>query len=166
MRISNAVLRAVPGAFILNSGIGKLGIDAETASALQGMAKAAVPQVEKLSPEQFGKLLSYSEIAVGAALVLPFVPRVVAGAALAGFSGSLLAMYLKTPWMTEDDGVRPTQEGLQFAKDSWLVAIAAALLLQAGNDDDKAARKAEVKELKGELRATRREAARLAKQVA
>ena len=38
MNLSSAILRAVPGAFILNSGIGKLGMSAEAAEGMQGMA--------------------------------------------------------------------------------------------------------------------------------
>ncbi|MGP9536513.1 hypothetical protein ACT3SP_00780 [Brachybacterium sp. AOP43-C2-M15] len=132
MALSTAVLRAVPGAFILNSGIGKLGLPAEAAESLQGMAAQGVPPLGKLTPEQFGKFLSYGEIAVGAALLLPFVPTRVAGLGLAAFSGSMVSMYLRTPGMTEADGVRPTQDGTAVAKDTWLLAIAAALLLSGG----------------------------------
>ncbi|MGO1686062.1 MAG: hypothetical protein ACTHYR_13885 [Brachybacterium sp.] len=132
MSLSSAVLRAVPGAFILNSGIGKLGMPAEMAEALQGMAAKGVPPLGDLTPEQFGKFLSYGEIAVGAALLLPFVPRKVAGLGLAAFSGSMISMYLRTPGMTEADGVRPSQDGTSLAKDSWLLAIAAALILSEG----------------------------------
>ncbi|WP_246957767.1 DoxX family membrane protein [Brachybacterium sp. Marseille-Q7125] len=134
MSLTNTILRAVPGAFILNSGIGKLGMDAETAAGLQQMAKNGVPALGDLTPEQFAKFLSYGEIAVGAALLLPFVPTRVAGLALAGFSGSMVSMYLRTPGMTESDGVRPTQDGISVAKDSWMLAIAAALVL---NQSDK-----------------------------
>ncbi|GAA1491166.1 DoxX family membrane protein [Brachybacterium sacelli] len=132
MSLSTAVLRAVPGAFILNSGIGKLGMPAEMAEALQGMAVKGVPPLAKMTPEQFAKFLSYGEIAVGATLLLPFVPTKVAGAGLAVFSGSMMAMYLRTPEMTESDGVRPSQEGTALAKDSWLLAIASALILAQG----------------------------------
>lgn len=132
MALSTAILRAVPGAFILNSGIGKLGMDPQTASHMQGMAAQGVPPLGKLTPEQFAKFLSYGEIAVGAALLLPFVPTKVAGLGLAAFSGSMVSMYLRTPGMTEADGVRPTQDGTSLAKDSWLLAIAAALLLSEG----------------------------------
>ncbi|MEE1618425.1 hypothetical protein [Brachybacterium sp. J153] len=132
MALSTAILRAVPGAFILNSGISKLGMDAGTAEALRGMAAQGVPVLGKLTPEQFAKFISYGEIAVGASLLLPFVPTKVAGLALAGFSGSLVSMYLRTPGMTESDGVRPTQQGTAVAKDSWLLAIAAALLVAQG----------------------------------
>lgn len=129
MSLTNTILRAVPGAFILNSGIGKLRMDAQTAEGMQGMAAQGVPPLGKLTPEQFAKFLSYGEIAVGASLLLPFVPTRIAGLALAGFSGSMISMYLRTPGMTESDGVRPTQDGTAVAKDSWMLAIAGALLL-------------------------------------
>ncbi|MFC7457426.1 hypothetical protein ACFQS2_09530 [Brachybacterium sp. GCM10030267] len=129
MSLSTIALRAIPGAFILNSGIGKLGMPAEMAEGLQGMAAKGVPPLEKLTPEQFAKFLSYGEIAVGASLLLPFVPNRIAGAVLAAFSGSLVSMYLRTPEMTESDGVRPSQDGTAVAKDTWLLAIAGALLL-------------------------------------
>lgn len=127
--LRNAVLRAVPGAFILNAGIGKLNLPEEAAESLQSMAVKGVPALEKLTPAQFGKFLSAGEIAVGAALLTPLVPNRVAGAALGAFSGSLLSMYFNTPEMTEDDGIRPTQDGTPIAKDSWLAAIAVVLLL-------------------------------------
>jgi len=136
MALSTAILRAVPGAFILNSGIGKLGMPAEMAAGLQGMAAQGVPPLAKLTPEQFAKFLSYGEIAVGASLLLPFVPTKLAGLALAGFSGSMVSMYLRTPGMTEQDGVRPTQDGTAVAKDTWLLAIAAALVLSGGSKKD------------------------------
>ena len=136
MSLSTAILRAVPGAFILNSGIGKLGMPAEMAAGLQGMAAQGVPPLAKLTPEQFAKFLSYGEIAVGASLLLPFVPTKLAGLALAGFSGSMVSMYLRTSGMTQDDGVRPTQDGTAVAKDTWLLAIAAALVLSGGSKKD------------------------------
>ncbi|ACU86817.1 hypothetical protein Bfae_30560 [Brachybacterium faecium DSM 4810] len=138
MSLSTAILRAVPGAFILNSGIGKLGMSAEAAEGMQGMAAHGVPALGKLTPEQFAKFLSYGEVAVGASLLLPFVPTKVAGLGLAAFSGSLVSMYLRTPGLTEADGVRPTGDGTAIAKDTWLLAIAAALLLSQGGKSAKA----------------------------
>ncbi|GAA2182119.1 hypothetical protein GCM10009847_26480 [Leucobacter tardus] len=129
MSLSTAVLRIIPGAFILNSGIGKLGLPPEAAESLQGMAVKGVPPLKQLSREQFGKFLSYGEIGVGTALLLLFIPNKIAGLVLAAFSGSLVSMYLRTPGMTESDGVRPTQDGTAIAKDSWLLAIAIALIL-------------------------------------
>lgn len=129
MSIANLVLRAVPGAFVLNSGIGKLGMDEGTAAYLQQAAAKGVPSVGEMTPEQFKKFLSYGEIAVGGALLAPFVPTRVAGAALGALSAGFLAAYFRTPEMTQDDGIRPTQEGTAVAKDMWLAAIAVALML-------------------------------------
>lgn len=136
MGFRNAVLRAVPGAFILNSGIGKLSVPPEGAEQLQAMATKAVPQLGEMPPEQFGKLLAYSEIALGAALLTPFVPTRLAGAALTAFSAGLVTMYLRTPGMTEADGIRPSQDGIGLAKDSWLVAIGLALLVGGKDKQD------------------------------
>jgi hypothetical protein len=127
--LSNTILRAVPGAFILNSGLGKLGLDDEAAAHLQAMAVKGVPPLAKLSPQQFKIFISGGEIAVGSALLLPFVPARLAGLALGAFSGSMVSMYLNTPEMTEEDGIRPSQAGTALAKDSWMLAIAAALVI-------------------------------------
>lgn len=126
--ISNLALRAIPGAFVLNSGLKKLGMDKDTATYLQGEAAKGVPMMADMEPRQFGKLLSYGEISVGAALLLPFIPNRLAGLALGAFSAGLLSVYLKDPAMTEGDGIRPSQEGTALAKDSWMAAIAIALI--------------------------------------
>ena len=39
-------------------------------------------------------------------------------------------MYLKTPSMTLDDGIRPSAEGIGVAKDVWLVGAGLTLLSQ------------------------------------
>lgn len=127
-RLSNAILRGVTGAFILNSGIGKRGLPAEVAGGMKQAASVGVPAFKNMDDTTFGTFLAYSEIGVGAALLTPVVPRRVAGAALAAFSGGLMAMYFRTPGMTEADGIRPTQEGTPLAKDVFMAAIAGALL--------------------------------------
>ncbi|WP_193084668.1 hypothetical protein [Brevibacterium aurantiacum] len=137
MQISTALLRAVPGAFILNSGIGKLGIDEESAGGLQQMAATGIPMVENMTPAQFGKFLSYGEIAVGAALLLPYVPTRVAGAALTTFASGLVTNYFSIDSMTEDDGIRPSQDGTPVAKDTWLAAIGISLMLIGGSKKKK-----------------------------
>lgn len=128
--LANAALRAIPGAFILNSGLGKLQLDKDAYAHLQQMAVRGVPQVEDLDPQLFGKLLAGSEIALGSALLTPFLPNRLVGLGLGAFSAGLISMYLNTPGMTEDDGFRPTQEGISLAKDTWLAAIAVALIFQ------------------------------------
>ncbi|GAB3849333.1 hypothetical protein [Nesterenkonia populi] len=128
MKLSTLALRTVPGAFILNAGIGKLKLDAESAAGLQGMAATGVPAVKNLPPEKFGKALAYGEIALGAALLTPLVSNRLAGLALGGFSAGMLSMYFRNDAMTEADGVRPSQDGTPLAKDAWLAAIAVALI--------------------------------------
>lgn len=129
MRISHIPLRLTTGAFILNAGWGKRDLDKDSAAGLQTMAARAIPAVSKVKPELFGRMLSYAEMTLGAALLTPFIPSAVAGAGLAVFAGSLFTMYLKTPGMTLEDGIRPRKEGTVLAKDIWMLGIAAALIL-------------------------------------
>jgi len=126
--------RLSAGAFILNSGLGKRGADADTAAGLQGFAAGTYPFLKKLEPKQFASVLSASEIAVGAALLTPFVPTALAGAALTGFSGGLLGLYLKTPGMRKPGGLAPTEAGLAIAKDVWLLGIGIGLLTRGTID--------------------------------
>ncbi|MEJ6018808.1 hypothetical protein [Corynebacterium sp. H113] len=121
--------RLFPGLVFLNSGLGKRGLDEEGAKGLQDFAGVALPFVKKLEPTTFGKLLSTAEIVTGAALLTPFVPNVVAGTALAGFGAGFTAMYLRTPGLTEEGSVKPTQDGLPMAKDTWLLGTGLALML-------------------------------------
>ncbi len=131
MNLTHLPLRLTTGAFVLNSGINKLGADEGTAQFLHGAAAGTYPALFKdMEPKKFAKLLAYSEIAVGAALLAPKVSATVAGAALTGFGASLMGMYFTTPSMTLDDGIRPSQEGTAVAKDVWLVGAGLTLLSQ------------------------------------
>ena len=117
MNPTHIPIRVATGAYILNSGISKLGADEGTAQFLHGAAAGTYPSVFKdMKPKTFAQVLAYSEIAVGGALLLPKVSSTVAGAALTGFGASLLGMYLKTPSMTLDDGIRPSPDGIGVAK--------------------------------------------------
>jgi uncharacterized membrane protein YphA (DoxX/SURF4 family) len=127
--LSRTVLRLAAGAFILNQGVSKLTLDREGATGLRDMTANAFPQAQQLVPETFGKAVAAAEIGLGAALLAPFVPTRLAALGLTAFSGGLLAVYAKTPGMTQADGVRPTQAGLTMAKDVWLAAIGVALLV-------------------------------------
>lgn len=129
MKLSHMPLRLTTGAYILNSGLNKRGLDAESAAGLQQMAAQAFPQVEDIEPVKFGKLLSNAEICVGLTLLLPFIPSRLAGLVLGAFSGGMIRMYLKTPEMTEEDGIRPSAAGTGLAKDFWMAGIAGALVL-------------------------------------
>lgn len=129
MKLSHIPLRLTTGAYILNSGLNKRNLDAESAAGLQHLAGNAFPQVLDIEPVRFGKLLCAAEITLGLALLTPFVPSRLAGLALGAFSGGMMRMYLKTPDFTEDDGIRPSAAGTPFAKDIWMLGIAAALVL-------------------------------------
>jgi uncharacterized membrane protein YphA (DoxX/SURF4 family) len=126
--------RLVAGAFILNAGLGKLSADEQTAGRLHGMAVGTYPFLAKIQPKDFARLLAIGEIALGSALLLPVVPAVAAGAGLAAFSGGLLGMYLRTPGMTRQDGIRPSQQGTALAKDVWMLGIGLGLIVDALTD--------------------------------
>ena len=128
-QLRNLPLRLATGAFILNSGIGKLKLDEQGAAALQSMAANAAPLVGALSPRRFGRALAGAEISVGAALLAPFVPPAVAGAALTAFSGGLLVMYARTPSMHQPGSPRPSASGGPFAKDVWMLGSGLSLLI-------------------------------------
>ena len=121
--------RIATGAFILNSGIGKLNADEETAAQLHGFAVGTYPFLAKLKPQDFVKLLGGTEIALGAALLLPVVPSALAGAGLAAFSGGLLGLYVRTPGMRKEGSPLPTQQGIPIAKDVWMLGIGLGLVL-------------------------------------
>jgi hypothetical protein len=132
--LSEIAPRISAGTFILNSGLGKRGADEGTAAGLHGFASGTYPFLKDVDPATFVRVLSYGEIAVGAALLTPFVPTAVAGAVLTGFSGGLLGLYLNTPGMRKPGSLAPTQEGLTVAKDVWLLGIGIGLLTRGTID--------------------------------
>src|ERR1700685_3110766 len=103
--------RVATGAYILHSGLEKWNGSEEQAKAVHAMAAGAFPVVSKMPPATFLKALSAAEIGTGAALLIPVVPRKLAGAALTGFAGSLVAMYLRTPALHKPGSVLATQAG-------------------------------------------------------
>ncbi|MEW2594782.1 hypothetical protein AB0893_30665 [Micromonospora aurantiaca] len=131
MRLSHAPLRVAIGAYILNSGLGKRGLEGEAAAGMHGMAAGAMPQLRQIPPDRFAVLLSRGEVALGAALLAPFVPSLLAGAALTAFGAGLVQLYLKTPGMREGGSLRPSQAGIGLAKDVWLVGAGLTLVLDS-----------------------------------
>jgi hypothetical protein len=126
--LSEIAPRISAGAFILNSGLGKRGADAETAAGIHGFASGTYPFLKSVPPQQFLQGLATAEIVIGAAMLTPFVPTFVAGATLTAFSGGLLGLYLKTPGMRKPGSLAPTEQGLAIAKDSWLLGIGIGLM--------------------------------------
>jgi hypothetical protein len=129
VKASHLPQRIAAGAFILNSGLGKWSADDEAAAQLHGFAVGTYPFLAKLKPRDFVRLLSASEIALGAALLLPIVPAAVAGAGLTAFSGGLLGLYARTPGMRKDGTPLPTQQGIPLAKDVWMLGIGLGLVI-------------------------------------
>lgn len=123
--------RLATGAFILNAGVGKWSADEETAARLHGMAVGTYPFLAGLKPKDFARVLAVSEMALGAALLLPAVPAGLAGAGLTAFSGALLGMYLRTPGMRREASLRPSQQGTALAKDIWMLGIGLGLVADA-----------------------------------
>ncbi len=149
MHPTHLPLRLTTGAFILNSGISKLGADEETAEGVHGMASTAYPMLKNMKPKDFTELFAYGEIALGTALLVPTVPSAVAGTALAGFGAGLLGLYWQVPGMRQENSVRPTPQGLAIAKDSWLVGIGITLAMQSALGAAKSAAKSATGSAKG-----------------
>lgn len=126
--------RIATGAFILNSGIGKLSADEETAASLHGFAVGTYPVLSKLKPKDFVRILAASEITLGAALLIPVVPTAIVGVGLTAFSGGLLGLYAKTPGMRKEGTPLPTQQGIPLAKDIWMAGIGVGLIVDALTD--------------------------------
>ena len=123
--------RLSSGAFILHSGIGKLQADEDTAKGVHGMAVTTYPFLGRVPPETFVKALGTAEVAIGASLLMPTVPAVVAGGALTAFSAALIGLYLRTPGARKPGSLAPTSEGLALAKDSWLLGMGVSLFWDA-----------------------------------
>jgi hypothetical protein len=123
-------VRLATGAIIIDQGLLKLKADEDTARWLHGQAVQAFPQFADMEPQEFVQLLSACEIALGAALLgIGVVPSGLAGLALGVFGGSLTRLYLKAPGTRREGSIAPSQQGVGLAKDSWMLAIGAALVL-------------------------------------
>ena len=105
------------------------------------MAAAAFPFLQPIPPPRFLKLLAAGELATSALLLAPLVPNAVAGAALTGFSGALLAMYARTPALRKPGSIWPTSAGIGVSKDVWMLGIGVGLLVDglpvAARPDDR-----------------------------
>ena len=134
MKLRNLPTRLIVGAYILHSGIEKWRGDREQAAGVHQMASGAFPVFKKMDAPQFLRTLSVGEMAVGAGLLAPVVSRAVAGTALTGFSGALVAMYLRTPGMRKPGSVWPTPQGIGLSKDVWMLAIGVGLIVDAVTD--------------------------------
>ena len=101
---------------------------------MKAQAELAFPQFAAMEPQAFLQLLSRAEIALGVALLIPFLPSRLVGAALAVFSGSLLRLYWRNPEFHPPGDPRPSPPGIAVSKDVWMFAIALALILGSRRD--------------------------------
>ena len=125
-------VRLATGAVILDQGLLKRAADEDTVKWLHGQAVVAFPQFADMEPKEFVQLLSRSEIALGVALLgIGFVPSGLAGLGLALFGGALSRLYLKAPGTTREGTIAPSQQGITLVKDSWMLAIGLALVVDA-----------------------------------
>jgi uncharacterized membrane protein YphA (DoxX/SURF4 family) len=129
--------RLLTGAYFISSGLAKRGADEATAGQYHGFASGTYPFLGKIDAKRFTSLLSAAEVAIGVGLVLPVVPAWLAGGALTAFAAGTLGLYLRTPGMRENGSLRPTQQGIPLAKDTWLVGIGLALMIDEATSRDR-----------------------------
>jgi len=129
MRLRNLPTRLATGAYILHTGWEKWHGNEQQALGVDGMASGAFPVFKPMKATDFLRMLSAGELAVGAALLAPVVPPAVAGAALTGFSGALVTMYLRTDGMHKPGSVWPTPQGIAISKDVWMLGIGLGLII-------------------------------------
>jgi uncharacterized membrane protein YphA (DoxX/SURF4 family) len=129
VKLRNMPTRLATGGYILHAGWEKWHGNEEQANGLHGVAAGAFPIFRAMKPTDFLKMLSVGEIAVGTALLAPVVPPAVAGAALTGFSGALVTMYLRTDGMRKPGSVWPTPQGTALSKDVWMLGIGLGLIV-------------------------------------
>lgn len=129
MNLRNLPLRLATGAYILHTGWEKWHADEEQAAGIHGMAAGALPVFTSMKSGSFLRMLSVGEVSLGAVLLAPFVPPAIAGAALTGFSGALVATYLRTEGMRKPGSVWPTRQGVAISKDVWMLGIGLSLIV-------------------------------------
>ena len=129
MKLRNLPTRLATGAYVLHAGWEKWHGDDDRAAGIHGMAAGAFPMLNSVKSRDFLKALSIGEMTVGAALLAPFVPTALAGAALTGFSGALVTMYLRTDELHRPGSVWPTAKGTAVSKDVWMLAIGVGLVI-------------------------------------
>ena len=127
--------RITTGGYILHAGLEKWQGDQARAEAVHRMAANAFPVLKDIPPARFLRLLAGSEIALGTALLVPVIPGALAGTALTGFSGALLAMYGRTPALRKPGSIWPSQAGTGVSKDVWMLGIGLGLLAGGGPDE-------------------------------
>jgi len=142
MKFRNIPTRLATGAYVLHSGMDKWNAGPEVAAGFHGFASGAYPQLRDMPATQLLRTVSVAEVAVGAALLSPFVSPLTAGAALAGYSAGLVGLYVRTPGMRRAGSVWPTEAGQGLAKDVFMLGVGLGLVLDGLTDNARGAAKA------------------------
>jgi len=100
----------------------------ERAQALQGAAARAFPFLASIPPATFGKLPAGTEIAPAPPCCCRWCQTGWPVPALTAFSGSLLAMYLRTPAMHKPGERLAAPAGVAVSKDVWMLGIGLGLI--------------------------------------
>ncbi|WP_282947133.1 DoxX family membrane protein [Cellulomonas endometrii] len=154
MKLRHLPLRLGAGAYILSSGLDKFSADEEAAAGIHGTAVGAYPFLADVDPKTFTKALAATEVGLGAALLVPVLPRVVVATGFTAFSAALVGMYLRTPALHRGpNDPRPNPQGIGVAKDVVMAGAAASYLIDTLTSS---AKKAGAKAAKKATRAVRR----------
>lgn len=125
--LHNLPVRLAVGAYLLDSGLSKLGVDETALEHVHNMAVAAYPFLKEVEPARFTKYFAQGEILLAAILLLPLVPDALAGFALTIFAASLMKLYLSIPGMRHVGSLRATPKGAGLAKNIWILGIGLSL---------------------------------------
>ncbi|GIG25556.1 DoxX family membrane protein [Cellulomonas denverensis] len=147
MKLRHLPLRLGAGAYILNSGLDKLSASDDAAANYHGMAANAYPVLKNVDPKTFTTVLAGTEVTLGAALLVPVLPKTWVAAGFTAFSAGLVGLYLRTPALHRGPGdIRPNPDGIGVAKDVIMLGAAAGFLLDTlGSKAKKAGKKASKK---------------------
>jgi len=129
--VRRAPLRLTTGAFVLNSGVSTFGASDEQTKKLQSTAAKLMPQVERMDPRTFAKVVGAGEVTLGTALMLPMVPAAVAGLGLTALAASLLASRPTTNGHHASPGGETTSVPVPNATEAWMLGSGVSLLLDA-----------------------------------
>ena len=124
-------VRLATGAIILDQGLLKLDADEDTAKWLHGQAAVAFPSSPRWSPRSSCGCCRpprspSGRRCWGSGSSPPAWP-----AWPSACSGSLTRLYLRAPGTRREGTIAPSQQGITLAKDSWMLAIGTALVLDA-----------------------------------
>ncbi len=127
--LHNLPVRLAVGAYLLDSGLGKLDVDEAALEHIHNMAVTAYPFLKEVEPAKFTKYFAKGEVLLAAMLLFPLVPDALAGFALTIFAGSLMRLYLRIPGMRHAGSLRATPKGAGLAKNIWILGIGLSLAL-------------------------------------